>query len=185
MLAGRRPWPNCSRPRALRTKPGRSFRKCSTSKINFRLPVKPPSPAAEALIPFSSLSRDDSEHSSQMGAELAHEVAQEGRRRVVSDLTIGCEDLRRVSDVGLRRGHLTGIAEAEHTAQALLTDRCADRPNGGANDGSGYVVEGVPTPRPRRPVDRILQRPGDGSVVLMSDEEDGVGPVNCFLQGGR
>ena len=35
MLAGRRPWRNCSRPRVLPTKPGRSFRRCSTSKINF------------------------------------------------------------------------------------------------------------------------------------------------------
>ena len=65
-----------------------------------------------------------------MGAELAHEVAQEGRRRVVGDLTGGRKDLRRVSDIGLRRGHLTGIAEAEDTTQALLTDRRSDRPNG-------------------------------------------------------
>lgn len=38
-----------------------------------------------------------------MGAELAHEVAQKGRHRVVGDLTISGEDLRCVSDVGLRR----------------------------------------------------------------------------------
>jgi hypothetical protein len=75
-----------------------------------------------------------------MGTELAHEVAQKGRHRVVGDLTISGEDLRCVSDVGLRCGHLTGIAEAEDTAQALLTDRCADRPTGCPNDGGGNVV---------------------------------------------
>jgi hypothetical protein len=113
--------------------------------------------------------------------ELAHEVAQESRRRVVGDLTIGSEDLRCVTDVGLWRGHLTGVAEAEDTAQALLTDRGTDRSYGCPNDG-GYVVEGVLTPGPRRPVDGIFQCAGDGLVVLGRDEEDRVGPVDRFLQ---
>jgi hypothetical protein len=35
MLAGKRPWPDCSKLRVLPTRPGRSFRRRSTSKINF------------------------------------------------------------------------------------------------------------------------------------------------------
>jgi L-rhamnose mutarotase len=41
---------NCSRPRALLMKPGRSSRKCSTSKIKFTLPVGPPDPATESVV---------------------------------------------------------------------------------------------------------------------------------------
>ena len=56
-----------------------------------------------------------------------------------------------ISDVGLRRCHLTGIAEAEDAAQALLTNRCPDRPNGCADHGSRNVIEGVLPPRAAMP----------------------------------
>jgi hypothetical protein len=105
-----------------------------------------------------------------MGAEFFHEAAQEGCCCVVGDLAILGENLRRVLDVGLRCGHLAGIAEAEDSTQALLGDGGADLVDRGADDRGRYVVEGVLPPGPRGPVDGILQTSGNGSVVFGGDE---------------
>jgi hypothetical protein len=52
-----------------------------------------------------------------MSAEFGHEITQKRRHRFVDHLAVSDKDLRGVSDVGLRRCHLTGIAEAEDAAQ--------------------------------------------------------------------
>jgi hypothetical protein len=48
-----------------------------------------------------------------------------------------------VLNVGLRRGHLPGVAVAEHAAQALLGQRCTDLADGRPDHRSGNVVERI------------------------------------------
>ena len=118
-----------------------------------------------------------------MGAEFTHEVAQKCRHCIIGNLAVWGKDLGRESDVGLGCGHLAGIAEAENTAEALLTDRCPDGPDGCANNGGRNMVEGVLPPRSRCPVNRVLQSARDGSVVFGSDEEHCVRAPDGLLQG--
>ena len=94
------------------------------------------------------------------------------------------EDFGGEADVGLGRGHLAGVAEAQHRAQALLGDGGADLADGCADHAGGDVVEGVLAPGPRGPVDGVLQRAGDRAVVLRGDEQDGVGPADRVLERG-
>src|SRR4051812_42976426 len=68
-------------------------------------------------------------------AELLHEVAEEGRGRLVGDLAVVGDESRPEGHVGLRGGHLAGVAEAEDAAEALLGERGADLAGRGADDG--------------------------------------------------
>src|SRR4029450_4240099 len=100
-----------------------------------------------------------------MGPELTHEVAQKCCHRIISDFTIGGEDFRCESDVRLGCGHLARIAEAEDTAQALLTDRCPDSSGGCADNGGRNVVKGVLPPTARGPGRGGVSPPGGGGGV--------------------
>ena len=61
------------------------------------------------------------------GVEFLHVGAQEVRRRLLGDLTVGGDEPRLELDVALGRVHLRRVAVAEQAAQVLLGDGGADR----------------------------------------------------------
>ena len=73
-----------------------------------------------------SVTRQDGQHAGQVDPELLEVVGEEGRSGLVGNLTVAGEPLGRETDVCLGRGHLPGVAEAEHAAQALLRHSGAD-----------------------------------------------------------
>ena len=94
------------------------------------------------------LARQDGQHPHDMVAELGQVVLEEVSGRLVGALAVAGEDLGGEADVGLGRGHLAGVAEAQHRAQALLGDGGADLADGCADHAGRDVVEGVLAPRP-------------------------------------
>src|SRR3954467_12751102 len=56
----------------------------------------------------------DGQDSHDVVAELGHETREEARRRLVGALAVAEEDLGGEGDVGLGRGHLSGVGEAQH-----------------------------------------------------------------------
>src|SRR5690606_957574 len=114
------------------------------------------------------------EHALDEGGVLLHVVPQELGDRLVPARPVVVELLRVEGDVGLGCVELRGVEEAEDAAHARLHDRGADAAGGGPDDAGRLLRERVLPPRPRPPVDRVLQRAGDRAVVLRGDEEDAV-----------
>ena len=71
---------------------------------------------------------------------------------------------------------------AEHRAQMLLGDGRRDGAAGGADDGGGLARPGGLAPRPRAPVDGVLEHGRNRAVVLGGDEQQGVGASTSALK---
>src|SRR6478735_9421658 len=69
---------------------------------------------------LSSVAGQHGEDAFDVVAELLHEVGEERRGRLVGDLAVVGDEPRPEGHVGLGRGHLAGVAEAEDAAEALL-----------------------------------------------------------------
>src|SRR5690606_41397719 len=74
------------------------------------------------------------------------------------------------------------IAEAQHAAQVLLGNRRADRARRGANHAGRLAREGILAPGPAGPVDGVLERARDGTVVFGRHEQHAVHVRDGFLE---
>src|SRR5690606_8024448 len=106
--------------------------------------------------------------------EAVEEAAEKLAGRLVGELALLVQQLRLEQDVGFAAGQRDAL-RAEDLAQMLLGQRRADGAAGGAGDGRDLAGPAVLAPRPRAPVDRILQDGGDRTAVLRRDEQDAVG----------
>ena len=87
------------------------------------------------------------------------------------------ELLVRVADRQLGLGHARAH-RAEHLAELGRRPDAAERAGARADHGDGLVAERVRRERPRRPVERVLERARDRRVVLRRREEDRVRLAN-------
>ena len=92
--------------------------------------------------------------------------------RVLSSVTVPSSSIRPGlnCDIGLA-AHQQNALRAEDLAQVLLRQRRADRARRGAGDGRELAGPGVLAPRPRAPVDGVLQHRRDRAAVLGRDEQ--------------
>src|SRR5579862_1602851 len=99
----------------------------------------------------------------------------------VEETALVVEALGRAADRDLRAdGACAG--DAEDSLQILLRPQGAELACACAGNRDRLVAEGRVEPRPRCPVDRVLQTAGDGAVVLGRDEEDRVGGAPRLAQ---
>src|SRR5207244_4392693 len=91
----------------------------------------------------------------------------------VEQAALVVEALVRAADRDLRADDARA-GDAEDPLEILLRPERAELTGACARDRDGLVAERVLEPRPRCPVDSVLQAAGDGTVVLGRREEDRV-----------
>src|SRR5438128_4059952 len=100
----------------------------------------------------------DRQYPTDVGREFIHVLGEEGLRRLVGHFSVARKYLGCKPDVRLGRGHLPSVAEGKHAAQALLRHRGADLAARRSDHGRRHLVERDLAPRPRGPVDSVLER---------------------------
>ena len=113
--------------------------------------------------------------------ELVDEGLQESPRALVGDGAVVVDQAGLEGDIGLA-AHQENAQVAEHLAQMLLRERGADRARRGAGDGGELAGPGVLAPRPRAPVDGVLEHGRDRAVVLGRHEQHAVGGRDLGLE---
>ena len=106
--------------------------------------------------------------------QLAHDVAERGSLLRVEQPTVVAERRVRLSD---RQLHLQDVRadDSKHLAGLGLRPHGAEQARGRPDDGDGLAAQRVFGERPRRPVERVLQRAGDRPVELRSGDQETVG----------
>ena len=118
-------------------------------------------------------------------AELLQVVAQELGSRVVADLPVLTEEARLEVDVRLNVVHQRRITKTQHATQMALRDCGADRTWRRTDHTRRLAREGVLTPGPARPVDRVLQPARNGAIELRRHEQHGIDIGNRLLKRAR
>src|SRR5262249_41055115 len=113
--------------------------------------------------------------------EAVDEILQKFLGAVVADSTLVVDQIRLEGDVGLAAKEDHAKAD-HHRTEMLLRQGAADRAGRGAGDESGLAGPGVLTPRPRAPVDGVLENRGNGAVMFRSDNQDAVGAREFVLE---
>src|SRR3954451_3882502 len=112
-------------------------------------------------------------HAHDPGLEASDELGQELARRLVDELALRIELRCRAADEHLgTRQHMTPKL-AEDAARVVLHPCAAHRPLRGVEDRNRLVLPRL-VGRPRRPVDRVLERGAEREVVLRTCDEDAV-----------
>ena len=94
--------------------------------------------------------------------------------RLVLQLALVVEFVLRSTDEDFRRIEYDGVEKNEHRPHVILHARAAERPLRRRLNGNRLVLERLVL-QPGRPVDRILERAGDGVIVFRRDDDDSVG----------
>src|SRR4051812_8074798 len=101
---------------------------------------------------------------------------------VVCEMAVVAELLARVADRELGLGDACAH-RAEHLAELGRRPHPAERACARADHGDGLVAERVGRERPRRPVERVLERTRNGRVVLRRGEEDRIRLAHELTEG--
>src|ERR1043166_5828646 len=97
--------------------------------------------------------------------ELIEEAFQKAPRAVVGDIVVGVDQARLERYIVLA-AHQQNALGAEDLAKVLLRERGADRARRRAGDGGELPGPVVLAPRPRAPIDGVLELRRDRTVVL-------------------
>src|SRR5215813_1316765 len=133
----------------------------------------------------SGLPRQYSQHPHDEVAKLLQVGEQEIGSHVVADLPVLAEEARLELDVRLDVVHQRRITKTQHAAQMALGDCGADRTWRRTDHTRRLAREGVLTPGPARPVDRVLQPARNGAIELRRHEQHGIDIGNRLLKRPR
>src|SRR5215204_6499181 len=97
--------------------------------------------------------------------ELIEEALQECPRALVGDGAVVGDQALLEGYIGLA-AHQENALRAEDLAKVLLRQRRADRARRGAGDGGELARPGVLAPRPRAPIEGVLEHGWDRAAVL-------------------
>src|SRR5215510_4986232 len=133
----------------------------------------------------SGLPRQYSQHPHDEVAKLLQVGEQEIGSHVVVDLPVLAEEARLELDVCLDVVHQRRITKTQHAAQMALRDCGADRTWRRTDHTRRLAREGVLTPGPTRPVDRVLQPARNRAIELRRHEQHGIDIGNRLLKRPR
>ena len=108
------------------------------------------------------------------GGELVDEALEERPHGVVRHVALRVDEIGLERNIGFAAHDMQPRAAAEHRAQMLLGDGRRYGAARGADNGGRLAGPGGLAPRPRTPVDGVLQHGGDRSAMLGGDEQQGV-----------
>src|SRR5262249_50419787 len=133
----------------------------------------------------SGLPRQHCQHPHDEVAKLLQVGEQEIGSHFVADLPVLAEEARLELDVRLDVVHQRRITKTQHAAQMALRDCGADRTWRRTDHTRRLAREGVLTPGPARPVDRVLQPARNGAIELRRHEQHGIDIGNRLLKRPR
>ena len=114
--------------------------------------------------------------------EAVDKALQEFLRAFVSDIAMTVEQTVFVRDVDFAAEQERAETAAEHLAQMRLRQCGAERAGRGAGDGNRLAGPVVLAPRPRAPIDGVLEHRRDRTVVFRGDDQDAVGLRELVLE---
>jgi hypothetical protein len=114
--------------------------------------------------------------------EAVDKALQELLRAFVGDIALIVDQTWLERDVDLAAEQKGAEAAAEHLAQMRLRQSRTERAGRRAGNGDRLAGPVVLAPRPRAPIDRILEHGRDRTIVLRRDDQDAIGLGEFVLE---
>lgn len=116
------------------------------------------------------------------GNQILEKLADQLLTGFVRVVAVGVELLVCFGNHDLRLVHGIHVQKDETLPEHVLSAGAAKDSHSRAHYGYGLVIPGVVTIRARSPVDGVFQNAGNAVVVFGSDEQNGIGGADAFLE---